>query len=159
MDPQPRRDRRNSRPIVNGPPPRNDGRRGCQRILLARILFPLREAPPSPSSLSFIYAVTIILAPSSNLLTKAVERWNSLTLLNKREFLKEFQREEGRKIANLSPCSPRWGTIAEKFYRPLLIFPYLSRFVSFLACFLFVRISTTRACYRKRGFLIERDRI
>lgn len=161
MDPQPRRDRRNSRPIVNGPPPRNDGRRGCQRILLARILFPLREAPPSPSSLSFIYAVTIILTPSSNLLTKAVEPWNSLTLLNKREFLKEFQREEGRKIANLSPCSPGGGRLQRNFIAPFSSFrlPYLSRFVSFLACFLFVRISTTRACYRKRGFLIERDRI
>lgn len=133
MDPQPRRDRRNSRPIVNGPPPRNDGRRGCQRILLARILFPLRETPPPPSSLSFIYAVTIILAPSSNLLTKAVEPWNSLTLLNKREFLKEFQREEGRKIANLSPCSPGGGRLQRNFIAPFSSFLiYLVSFRSWL---------------------------
>lgn len=126
MDPQPRRDRRNSRPIVNGPP-RNDGRRGCQRILLARILFPLREA--SPPFFPFLYLRCYnnprpLLEPRH----EAVEPWNSLTLLQQAGIFEGISTRP--KNSESLSVFPRWGTVAQKFYRPLLIFPP-SLFISF----------------------------
>lgn len=59
---------------------------------------------------------------------EAVEPWNSLTLLQQAGIFEGISTRP--KNSESLSVFPRWGTVAQKFYRPLLIFPP-SLFISF----------------------------